>query len=222
MYCVRISKGSDVLLRDISFPTDVKKWGHACLDGSFAETRRLYSGWGCGRGDVVFMQSVSWPTLPNLNYVIRMLLYRLQRPDLRRLNRILCTLIPSTVVGLHLYIWKNMTEVWMRTRLHYMSISYNMTFFFPLWLYSPIQALAASMKISVSLQLLEPGESVGLLGQVISSSQGLYLYTNTEKPHTAQAINIHAQSEIEPTVPASTRTKTVHALDRSATETGLT
>jgi hypothetical protein len=48
-----------------------------------------------------------------------------------------------------------------------------------LWLYSPIQALAASMNLSVSLQLLDPGQSVGLLGRVVSSSQGLYLYTNT-------------------------------------------
>jgi hypothetical protein len=32
-------------------------------------------------------------------------------------------------------------------------------------------------------QFLNQGQSVGLLGRVISSSQGLYLYTNTEK-HT--------------------------------------
>jgi hypothetical protein len=30
-------------------------------------------------------------------------------------------------------------------------------------------------------QFLNQGQSIGLLGQVISSSQGLYLYTNTEK-----------------------------------------
>jgi hypothetical protein len=30
-------------------------------------------------------------------------------------------------------------------------------------------------------QFLHRGQSVGLLGPVISSSQGLYLYTNTEK-----------------------------------------
>jgi hypothetical protein len=53
--------------------------------------------------------------------------------------------------------------------------------FFFLWPNSPIQALIASMKLSVSLQLLELGQWVGLLGRVISSSQGLYLYTNTEK-----------------------------------------
>jgi hypothetical protein len=32
-------------------------------------------------------------------------------------------------------------------------------------------------------QFLDQGQSVGLLGRVISASQGLYLYTNTEK-HT--------------------------------------
>jgi hypothetical protein len=30
-------------------------------------------------------------------------------------------------------------------------------------------------------QFLDQGQSVGLLGRVMSSSQGLYLYTNTEK-----------------------------------------
>jgi hypothetical protein len=68
--------------------------------------------------------------------------------------------------------------------------------FFHLWLYSPIRALAASMKLSVSLQLLDLGQSVGHLGRVISSSQGLYLYTNTEKTHTTQTQNIHAPTGI--------------------------
>jgi hypothetical protein len=68
--------------------------------------------------------------------------------------------------------------------------------FFFLWLYRPIQTLAASMKFSVSLQLLDLGQSVGLLGRVISLSQGLYLYTITEKPHTTQTLNIHGQSGI--------------------------
>jgi hypothetical protein len=57
----------------------------------------------------------------------------------------------------------------------------TLSFSFPLWRYSSIWALAASMKLSVSLQLLNLGHSAGLLGRVISSSQGLYLYTNTEK-----------------------------------------
>jgi hypothetical protein len=36
------------------------------------------------------------------------------------------------------------------------------------WLYSPIHVLAASMKLSVSLQILNLGQSIGLLGRVIS------------------------------------------------------
>jgi hypothetical protein len=63
--------------------------------------------------------------------------------------------------------------------------SYGVSFFvlyiFFLRLYSPIQALTASIKLSISLQLLDLGQSVGLLGRVISSSQGHYLYTNVEK-----------------------------------------
>jgi hypothetical protein len=51
--------------------------------------------------------------------------------------------------------------------------------------------LAASMKLSVSLQLLDLGQSVGLLERVISSSQGLYLYTNTEK-RTHNTNTIHS------------------------------
>jgi hypothetical protein len=37
------------------------------------------------------------------------------------------------------------------------------------------------MKLSVSLQLLDLGQSVGHLGWVISSSKGLYLHKNAEK-----------------------------------------
>jgi hypothetical protein len=66
--------------------------------------------------------------------------------------------------------------------------------------HSPIQALAASMRHPVSLQLLYLGQSVGLLGWVISSSQGLCLYTN---------INIHAQSRIR------THGPSVHASENS-------
>jgi hypothetical protein len=40
--------------------------------------------------------------------------------------------------------------------------------FFFLWLYSPIQALAASMKLSVSRLILDLEQSVALLGRVIS------------------------------------------------------
>jgi hypothetical protein len=55
--------------------------------------------------------------------------------------------------------------------------------FFSFWLYSPIQALVASLKLSVSLQLLDVEQSVGPLGRVISSSQ---FCTQTQK-------NMHKQ-----------------------------
>jgi hypothetical protein len=49
---------------------------------------------------------------------------------------------------------------------------------FFLWFYGPIWALAASMKLSVSLHL----QLAEFLGRVTSSAQGVYLYTkNTEK-----------------------------------------
>jgi hypothetical protein len=60
----------------------------------------------------------------------------------------------------------------------------------------PNSGLGRLQEISVSLQLLDLGQSVGLLGRFISSSQGLYLYTNTEDAHKSQALNIHAVSGI--------------------------
>jgi hypothetical protein len=63
-------------------------------------------------------------------------------------------------------------------------------------------------------------QTLGLLGRVISSSQGLYLNTEQHK----HRIHIHQTSMVclgfEPTITASVRAKTVHALDRSATVTG--
>jgi hypothetical protein len=56
----------------------------------------------------------------------------------------------------------------------------NLWFFFPLAL-QPNSGLGRLHESSVSLQLLDLGQSVWLLGRVIISSQGLYLYTNTKK-----------------------------------------
>jgi hypothetical protein len=81
--------------------------------------------------------------------------------------------------------------------------------YFFLWLYSPTDALAASMTVSVSLQFLDLGQSVGILGRVISSLQGLYLYTNTQKR------THHPCPEWD----SNLRLKTVYALDRSAAVT---
>jgi hypothetical protein len=61
--------------------------------------------------------------------------------------------------------------------------------FFPLAVQPSFGPVPTSMK---RFGLLDLRHSVGLLGRVISSSQGLYLYTNTEK----RTPNIHALSEI--------------------------
>jgi hypothetical protein len=77
------------------------------------------------------------------------------------------------------------------------------------------------MKLSVSLRFTRFGHSVELLGRVISSSQGLYLYTNTGK---RTCTHKHQKSipwvGFKPTISVSEPAKTVHALDRSATVTG--
>jgi hypothetical protein len=95
--------------------------------------------------------------------------------------------------------------------------------FFPLWSYSPNLGLGQPPWNSpFHFGLLDLRHSVGLLGQVISSSQGLYLYRNTEKrTYTHKHQTPMPWVGLEPTIPASERAKTVHALDRSATVTGL-
>jgi hypothetical protein len=95
----------------------------------------------------------------------------------------------------------------------------KVTFFF-LWLYSTIQALAASMKLFISLQVLDLWQAVGLLGRVISSSQGHKVHKH-RKTHTQ-----HKQYTsmplvgFEPIVSVSARAKTVDVLDHTATVTG--
>jgi hypothetical protein len=59
----------------------------------------------------------------------------------------------------------------------------NFIVFF-LWLYSPIQALAASMKLSVSLQLLYLGQSVGLLGRAMSCRKASTCTQTQKNAHT--------------------------------------
>jgi hypothetical protein len=66
-------------------------------------------------------------------------------------------------------------------------------------------------------------QTAGLLGRVISSSQGLYLNTGQHK-HGTNTYTYQTSMpcmEFEPAIPASERAKTVHALVRSATVTGI-
>jgi hypothetical protein len=53
--------------------------------------------------------------------------------------------------------------------------------FFPLVAPTPGSLLPLLEHRAEFPQFLDQGQSVGLIGRVISSSQGLYLYTNTEK-----------------------------------------
>jgi hypothetical protein len=59
-------------------------------------------------------------------------------------------------------------------------------------------------------------QTVGLLGRVISPSQGHYLNTGQHK----HRITSYIHQTFELTIPASERAKTVHALGRAATVIG--
>jgi hypothetical protein len=74
----------------------------------------------------------------------------------------------------------------------------------------------ASVKRFVSLQFLNLRHSVGLLGRVISPSQGRYL-TRTQSTHKQTSI---PRVGFEPMIPVFEREKAVHALDRAATVIG--
>jgi hypothetical protein len=91
----------------------------------------------------------------------------------------------------------------------------NFTFFFSSSLL-PFGSLLHFLEHRADFSVSWP-QMVGLLGWVISSSQGLYL--NTEKHAHTHQISMPWVG-FKPTIPASKRAKTVHALDRSATVTG--
>jgi hypothetical protein len=84
------------------------------------------------------------------------------------------------------------------------------TFFPPLALQPKFWPWPTPWNFPFHFSLLDLRQSVGHLGRVISSSQGLSSCTQTQK-------NAHTYTN---TIPASKRAKTVHALDRSATVTG--
>jgi hypothetical protein len=81
---------------------------------------------------------------------------------------------------------------------------------------APSSEHRASVKRSVSLQFLNLRHSAGLLGLVISPSQGRYL-TQTQNKHKQTSM---PRVGFEPAIPAFERAKTVHALDRAATVIG--
>jgi hypothetical protein len=88
--------------------------------------------------------------------------------------------------------------------------------FFFHWLYSPLGPSLWFLSFMIILQ------AIGLLGQVISSLQGLYLNTGQH----IHRINTYIYQTsmpwvgFEPTIRASERAKTVHTSERAATVTG--
>jgi hypothetical protein len=94
-------------------------------------------------------------------------------------------------------------------------------FFFP-WRYSRNLGLGLPPWNSLfQFGFLDFRQSVGLLGRVISSSQGIYLYINTEKrTHThTKILNIHALSGIRTHDPGFRASESSSCFDRSATVT---
>jgi hypothetical protein len=107
-----------------------------------------------------------------------------------------------------LHIYNHLTDFW--------DILHIYIYIFR-WLYSPRGPWPLLFSFMIILQ------SEGLLGRVISSLQGLFLNTGQHK----HRINTYTQQTsmpcvgFESTIPASKRAKTVQALDRSATVTGI-
>jgi hypothetical protein len=96
--------------------------------------------------------------------------------------------------------------------LHYVCVC-----FFLHCLYSPRGPWPLFFSFMIILQ------TVRLLGWVIGSSQSLYLNTGQHKHRINTYTDQTSQSCVgfKPTIPASKRAKTVHALDRLATVTSL-
>jgi hypothetical protein len=72
------------------------------------------------------------------------------------------------------------------------------------------------VKRFVSIQFLNFGQSVGLLGQGISPSQGRYLTQTQNKRKQTSMLSVG----FEPTIPMFERAKTVHVLYRAVTMIG--
>jgi hypothetical protein len=87
---------------------------------------------------------------------------------------------------------------------------FRYNFFFH-WLYSPLGPWPLLFSFMIILQ------TIGLLGRVINSSQGLYLSTGQHKHRT----NIHALCGIRTHYPGFRASEDSTALDRSATVTSF-
>jgi hypothetical protein len=94
--------------------------------------------------------------------------------------------------------------------------------FFFLWLYNTIQALAASMELSVPLTRSRTvGRTPWTGDHLVARPLPVHKHrkTHTRQKHYTFMPTVGFEL-FEPTVPASARAKAVDALDRSATVTG--
>jgi hypothetical protein len=109
--------------------------------------------------------------------------------------------------------------------IYFVLLSYR-TYYYYLFLLSPFwlpPEHGTSMKLPVSLQFLNLGQSVRLLGRVISSSQDLSTYTGQNKHRINVHIHIktHASSRIrtyDPGIQASQDSSCLRPLDMVSVE----
>jgi hypothetical protein len=80
------------------------------------------------------------------------------------------------------------------------------------WLYSPLLGPGLFFSFVIFFK-----QTVGLLGRVISTSQGRYLHIGQHKHRINAHTDIHAWVGFDTTILTFERAKTVHVIDRSAT-----
>jgi hypothetical protein len=88
-------------------------------------------------------------------------------------------------------------------------------FFFPV---APTRSTGHTWNALFHFSFLILRQSVGFLGRRISPSQGRYLHRSTQTQNRRRQISMPLVW-FEPTIPVFERAKTIHALDRAATET---
>jgi hypothetical protein len=107
---------------------------------------------------------------------------------------------------------------WRAVRYKYVGCSHT-----PFVATTPTGAWPTSMKLSVSLRFTRSyifGRTPWAGDLLVARPLPVHKHRKTHTP--TQTLNIHALSGVRIHIPASERGKTVHALDRSATVTGIT
>jgi hypothetical protein len=101
--------------------------------------------------------------------------------------------------SINLIIQSKTIHYWSRIhKLMTILLFFFFSFFIVHWHYSPTGPRPTSMKLSISIRFffLNHRQSLGLLGRVISSSEGLSTCTQTQKNAHTQTLNIHALTGI--------------------------